>query len=719
MGYSGGYSVGYSMGYCWGRMPDFRYKSFISYSHRDETWGKWLQRALESYRVPRRLVGGQGRFGPVPARIAPVFRDREDLSSAADLSSSVKEELAASETLVVICSPAAAASRWVNEEVRFFRELGRGDRILALIVDGDPPSSDPEQACFPAALVEGEGGAAFEPLAADARKWADGKSMARLKLVAGILGIRLDDLRQRDMQRKHRLWMISAGGAAAVAVLTSVLAVVAVTARNQADNRRQHAEELVDYMVVDLKQKLDEVGRLDILQGVGGEVSKYLETLDPMEETEESLAQKAKVLRQLGEVGMSQNKLDDAMTAFTASREVTRELLRRTPRVPERIFEMSQAEFWVGYVHLEKGEFDAARAALEGYLDYSNRLAELDPQNPEWIMEQSYAHSNIAALINRAESDEVERALEEISASAEFNRRALELEPENQSYLSEYGEVLAWQADTQLLLCDLGGALKSRQENLRIAAGALDRSPANASMRSRYAYSLSGLAKVATQVGLAEVALESLRESADILGQLYAADPSNVGYRWYTLAHEREIALLDAGSGRTDAALERLQSLYDPFREIIESEDEGNLGFRRGWVGYLLGFADVAWLAGDSARAGILWEQAAQHITDWVDDRETARTWRREIVLARFLRWHHRLDRGEYPTGEAFVSEARVESERRHISCEDRSVLVLQALLENDRAEARAQTDFLLSKGYFEAGFIRICRHYGLCQGPG
>lgn len=700
-------------------MADFRYKAFISYSHRDEAWGKWLQRALESYRVPRRLVGGKGRFGPVPARIAPVFRDREDLSSAADLSSSVKEELVASETLVVICSPAAAASHWVNEEVRYFRELGRGDRVLALIVDGDPQSSDPEQACFPAALVEGEGGAAFEPLAADARKWADGKAMARLKLAAGILGIRLDDLRQRDMQRKHRLWMISAGGAMAVAVLTSVLAVMAVTARNQADNRRQHAEELVDYMVVDLKQKLDEVGRLDILQGVGGEVSKYLETLDPREETEESLAQKAKVWRQLGEVGMSQSKLDEAMSAFVASREVTRELLRRNPRDAERIFEMSQAEFWVGYVHLEQGEFDASRAALEAYLDYSNRLAELDPQNPEWIMEQSYAHSNIAALINRAESDEVERALEEISASAEHNRRALELDPENEGYLSEYGEVLAWQADTQLLLCDLGGALKARQENLRIAAEALEGSPANASMRSRYAYSLGGLANVATQVGLTEVALESLRESANILGQLYAADESNVGYRWYSLARERYIALLDAELGRTDAALERLQSLYDPFREIIESEGEGKLGFRRGWVGYLLNFADVAWLAGDNSRAEVLWEQAVENITGWVDDSETARTWRREIVLARFLRWHHRADGGESPAGDAFVSEARVESERRHISCEDRSVLVLQALLESDEAQARAQTEFLLSKGYFEPGFIRICRHYDLCQGPG
>ena len=181
----------------------FRYKAFISYSHQDRAWAAWLQRALETYRVPRRLVGSAGPFGPIPARIAPVFRDREDLSSAADLSATVKEALEAAESLVVVCSPAAARSAWVDSEISYFRALGRGDRILALIVDGDPQAPDPAQQCFPPALLRGPDGSPREPLAADARKWADGKLLARLKLVAGILGTPLDALRRRDMQRRQ------------------------------------------------------------------------------------------------------------------------------------------------------------------------------------------------------------------------------------------------------------------------------------------------------------------------------------------------------------------------------------------------------------------------------------------------------------------------------------------------------------------------------------
>ena len=72
----------------------------------------------------------------------PIVRDRDELSSAADLSGKLKEALADSETLIILCSPEAARSKWVNEEIRHFRSLGRGDRIYCVIVDGDPQALD-------------------------------------------------------------------------------------------------------------------------------------------------------------------------------------------------------------------------------------------------------------------------------------------------------------------------------------------------------------------------------------------------------------------------------------------------------------------------------------------------------------------------------------------------------------------------------------------------
>lgn len=196
------------------RKDEMRYWAFISYSHRDKAWGDWLHKAIEGYQVPRRLVGREGRDGPLPRRLFPVFRDREELPSSADLSNNINGSLELSRHLIVICSPRAAVSRWVNEEILAYKRLGREDRILALVVDGEPNATDRpdsgELECFPQALRHrvGPDGRLLpdrvEPIAADARTEGDGKANALLKLLSGLLGVPYDELRQREKQRRRR-----------------------------------------------------------------------------------------------------------------------------------------------------------------------------------------------------------------------------------------------------------------------------------------------------------------------------------------------------------------------------------------------------------------------------------------------------------------------------------------------------------------------------------
>jgi hypothetical protein len=202
----------------------FRYTAFISYSHRDRAWGDWLHKALESYRIPRALIGGQGRDGPVPGKLFPVFRDREEMPASADLSTQIQAALAGSATLIVLCSPNAARSRWVNEEVITFKRLGRADRILALVVDGEPNAAEgpePDRECFPPALRFGLapdgslGTTRVEPLAADGRAHGDGRENALLKVIAGVLGVPFDRLKQRELEmarRRARVAQAIAGG---------------------------------------------------------------------------------------------------------------------------------------------------------------------------------------------------------------------------------------------------------------------------------------------------------------------------------------------------------------------------------------------------------------------------------------------------------------------------------------------------------------------------
>ena len=204
-------------------MTLFTYHAFVSYSHRDKAWGEWLHGALEGYRIDKNLVGRDTAGGPVPATLRPIFRDREDFSAGHSLTDQTQAALAASKFLVVVCSPHAAQSKYVNEEILRFKATGGAERVIAIIVDGEPGDSVRE--CFPPALrfkVGPDGvltGEPEAPIAADARRQGDGKRLALLKVVAALLSVPFDDVRKREAIADNRRIMIAAACVLAVAVL--------------------------------------------------------------------------------------------------------------------------------------------------------------------------------------------------------------------------------------------------------------------------------------------------------------------------------------------------------------------------------------------------------------------------------------------------------------------------------------------------------------------
>ena len=191
-------------------MADSLYDAFLSYSHRDVRWAKWLQSKLEHFAISRSLREEMQE----QKKELRVFRDQTDLTGV-ELQASLEQELRRSRCLIVICSRSSAASPWVNEEIRYFRSLGREDSIIPFIVDGEPESSSPELECYPPALLDREG---KHFLGANIREI--GREKAFLKVLAVLLGVRFDRLVNR--RRKARIRMAAAVGAVALTFLTAV-----------------------------------------------------------------------------------------------------------------------------------------------------------------------------------------------------------------------------------------------------------------------------------------------------------------------------------------------------------------------------------------------------------------------------------------------------------------------------------------------------------------
>jgi hypothetical protein len=215
-------------------LSNTQYSAFISYSHSDSAWGNWLHKRLETYAIPARLRVSRPELGKT---LYPIFRDREELPGSADLGTNLRDALAQSAKLLVICSPNSAQSMWVNEEIISFQKLAPGKSIVAVIIGGDFEQSTSGEFALPDEVQTLRGAASPLLTLVDARR--GGMSVeTMLQLVAALTALDVDDLRRRETHRARVRWT----GAALAAVLAVVLGAIVVQRIDEAARAQQVAQ---------------------------------------------------------------------------------------------------------------------------------------------------------------------------------------------------------------------------------------------------------------------------------------------------------------------------------------------------------------------------------------------------------------------------------------------------------------------------------------------
>ena len=182
---------------------NFTYGAFISYRHLpvDIAAAKAVQRALETYRVPADIRKKTGI-----RKFRRCFRDQDELPLADDLGSSIEKALRESEWLIVICTPDLPQSRWCLREIDFFIGLGRRDRIIPVLVSGEPGESYPPQ--ITGADPE-RGLDETEPLAADLRgNLKKQLKTEKMRIAARMLNVDFNDLKKRERERALRRGLV-------------------------------------------------------------------------------------------------------------------------------------------------------------------------------------------------------------------------------------------------------------------------------------------------------------------------------------------------------------------------------------------------------------------------------------------------------------------------------------------------------------------------------
>ena len=541
--------------------PHVRYYAFLSYSHKDEELAEWLHRELEEFRVPPALAGKLTANGVIPKRLAPIFRDEHELAAADDLGEEIEAALAASQFLIVLCSPAAAASHWTNAEIEAFKRTRPDGCVLAAIASGEPFASEmpgrKAEECFPPALrqkYDRRGrptGKRAEPLAADLREEGEARRLGLLKLIAGMLGVGLDDLVQRETTRRHRrLAWLTAASLAGMAV-TSTLAFTAIRSRDEAREQRKQAESLVEFMLGDLKGKLEPIGRLDALDGVGSRVLKYYHNQDITQLSDEALAQRSKALTLMGQVASQRGDLDRALALYSEAYAGTAEEVRRKPDDPQRLFDHAQNTFYLADVALQQGRLDTAEPAWRQYKDLASRMLSLDPNNMKWRVEEQNAGANLGVVLY------LQRRFDESANQFQQSLRMIEAlataDPRNNDYQKSLQEALSWLAQARMAQGQINESISLREQHVRLLTRLLAQS-GDVFYRQKLVPAERSLGNLYWMRGDIGPGSQHFRAALDHSSRLLAVEPANS--QWLEAAFQLELDFAQhlASAGRRDEA---------------------------------------------------------------------------------------------------------------------------------------------------------------------
>jgi tetratricopeptide (TPR) repeat protein len=565
---------------------DYRFAAFISYRHRepDHTWARWLHKALETYRVPKKLAAQRG----LPRRLEKVFRDEEELPAAASLSDKIEQALVDARYLIVICSPQTPPSQWVNEEIGRFRQMGRDDRLLALMIEGNPEESFPENLKKVTRQVDdGQGGTQevvehVEPLAADVRGGPQdtprrARELARLRLLAVILGVDFDDLRQREALRRRRRLITAGATAAGVLLALGSASGFAVYQAQRAEQAQQQAEEASGVAVDTIESMLDSKQQLEHKAGTRDTQASMLESaLDKLKniksdlgETQRAVARRAAYVRlERGTLYLLEGNTESAGNNYEEALATLQELAEAHPEDPAIQRDLGLAWHLLGKLAERRGETHTAAERFQKALGVRERLMENHPENvgARRDLAQSYEFLGHTA----ATMGDTEQALTYHQRSLKLREAVREQRPEQRAARRELSDSLSNIGDMQLRLGSPNKAAAQYDRSLTLFNKLYESQPQNTEAQRNLSVALSKLGALNLRRGKPAAAQQYFQKALELIRRLVASDPEHTEWQRALSRCRTNLGYALEQQGELKEALETYQKAQQTAQKLVE-----------------------------------------------------------------------------------------------------------------------------------------------------
>ncbi len=383
-------------------------------------------------------------------------------------------------------------------------------------------------------------------------------------------------------RRRRKVLTTVASVSSVFLVVVSFLAIQSMRAHADAELRRGQAEELIDFMLNDLHEGLDKIGRLDLLSGVAQSSKRYFDSLSERDQSPDDLHKRGLTLLNVGHVLLDQGDTEAALATQRSAVALFEEATARDPAREDWQRGLVHSRLGLGQVLHDRGDSEAARQAFGAAVETADRLAARGSGDGESRFALARALYELGAFEGR---------LGELAAAAETLGRALEMAEELTTSVGGDVDWRRWEllVEAQVLLAgvhrfrdELAPAADLYGQARLLAARLTDEDPANATWPRQ-------LARIHYQIGAVqleqrdlEASIGSFRAANVAYQELTRTDPTRVRWRAYQAESLGMIGLVLDARGEPDAALE----IYRQSRQLLERivEDDPT---RLSWLEWL------------------------------------------------------------------------------------------------------------------------------------
>ncbi|WP_353059716.1 tetratricopeptide repeat protein [Alteromonas arenosi] len=450
-----------------------------------------------------------------------------------------------------------------------------------------------------------------------------------LKVIAGIIGVPLDDLTQRDKAyqlalekqkaKQLRRWLVGVTLLAAISVGTGTYAFkqqrIAEAQRDRAEGLLDNVRENLNFMNFDLRDVMLKYAPSNERVRVMQRIDALLEALSTHNDSqsENDLRAELIVLSQKADVILSSaaENPEEALPLYEQSLVIAQQLIALDPKNSLYKQDLSVSYQRVGNIQLRIGDTDAALEAYQQALTIDKQLVAQYPLNAGVQRDLSISYNKIGNI--QLQLGNTEAALESYQQALTIREQLVALHPQDAEFQRDLSGSYNNLGNIQLRIGNTDAALEAYQQALTISKQLVALDPQNADFQRDLSILYNNLGDIQLQLGNTNAALEAYQQALTIREQLVAQDPQNAGFQHDLSVSYNNLGDIQLQLGNTEAALESYQQALT-IREQLVALDPQDAGFQRGLLVSFWNLARALDEQGKGAEAKLFWQKCLNQL---------------------------------------------------------------------------------------------------------